>query len=167
MKFEEIPPELLDFFEPLPEGGMSNVWEFPTAPYKFAHFATFPPRLVELSIKAACPEQVCKACGKPWVNIVENKPMVIRRSGRAEESGIRIMSSGTMVEPNESRIVGQKATCSCNAETEPGIVMDIFAGSGTVGEVAIKLNRRYILIEQSEEYIKLCQERLKQQGIGI
>ena len=33
-----------------------NVWKIPTAPYKGAHFATFPPALVELCIKAGCPK---------------------------------------------------------------------------------------------------------------
>jgi DNA modification methylase len=32
------------------------VWEIATAPYAEAHFATFPPALVEPCIKAGCPE---------------------------------------------------------------------------------------------------------------
>jgi DNA modification methylase len=33
-----------------------SVWEVPTAPYADAHFATFPPALIEPCIKAGCPK---------------------------------------------------------------------------------------------------------------
>ena len=35
---------------------LRNVWTIATAPYKGAHFATFPPKLVEPCIKAGCPQ---------------------------------------------------------------------------------------------------------------
>lgn len=35
---------------------------------------------------------------------------------------------------------------------EEDIVLDPFAGSGTVGKVAKELNRKYVLCEQNEEY---------------
>jgi len=41
------------------------VWSITTKPFKGAHFATFPPDLIEPMIKAGCPEFVCKKCGKP------------------------------------------------------------------------------------------------------
>ena len=40
-----------------PEGrNIRNVWTVATAPYPGAHFATFPPALIEPCIKAGCPE---------------------------------------------------------------------------------------------------------------
>ncbi|MEM1694071.1 MAG: site-specific DNA-methyltransferase, partial [Ignisphaera sp.] len=42
-----------------------------------------------------------------------------------------------------------------------GIVLDLFAGSGTVGEVAFKLKRRAILIELKKEYLELMEKRCK------
>jgi DNA modification methylase len=33
-----------------------SVWEVPTQPYAEAHFATFPPALIEPCIKAGCPK---------------------------------------------------------------------------------------------------------------
>jgi DNA modification methylase len=39
-------------WEPAP----AQVWVFPTAPYAEAHYATFPPELVERCLKAGCPE---------------------------------------------------------------------------------------------------------------
>ena len=43
-----------------------NVWKVNTKPYKEAHFATFPPELIEPCIKAGCPNKVCSVCGKPY-----------------------------------------------------------------------------------------------------
>jgi DNA modification methylase len=42
-----------------------------------------------------------------------------------------------------------------------GVVLDPFAGSGTVGEVAIKLNRKAILIELIPEFLDLIKKRCK------
>lgn len=43
-----------------------DVWTVHTAGYTGAHFATYPLRLIERPILAACPERVCTACGLPW-----------------------------------------------------------------------------------------------------
>jgi DNA modification methylase len=44
------------------------VWRIPTQPFKGAHFATFPEKLVETPIRAGCPELVCGRCGRPKRN---------------------------------------------------------------------------------------------------
>ena len=41
-----------------------------------------------------------------------------------------------------------------------GVVLDPFAGSGTVGEVAKELQKDFILIELNPEYIKLIEKRV-------
>ncbi len=43
------------------------------------------------------------------------------------------------------------------------IVLDMFAGSGTTGLVAKKLERNFILIDNSMEYCKLAEKRLKKE----
>ena len=53
-----------------------SVWTVPTAPYSEAHFATFPPKLIEPCILAGCPEWVCKKCGEPRRRIVEKGELV-------------------------------------------------------------------------------------------
>jgi len=40
-------------------------------------------------------------------------------------------------------------------------VLDPFAGSGTVGQVALELGRRAILIELNPDYIKLIEDRTR------
>ena len=51
-KANEIPDDLLEYFEPVIQQ-QTNMWTFPTQPYKGAHFATFPEALPEKCIKAA------------------------------------------------------------------------------------------------------------------
>jgi DNA modification methylase len=41
------------------------------------------------------------------------------------------------------------------------VVLDPFAGIGTVGEAAVKLGRRFVLIEQDEQYFSVIRERVK------
>ena len=41
-----------------------SVWRIPTKPFSGAHFAVFPPTLIEPMIKSGCPEQICNKCGK-------------------------------------------------------------------------------------------------------
>ena len=43
---------------------------------------------------------------------------------------------------------------------EGDVVLDIFNGSGTTGEAAVKLKRNYIGIDKSKEYCDYTQKRL-------
>ncbi|MCY3854656.1 MAG: site-specific DNA-methyltransferase [Thaumarchaeota archaeon] len=48
-----------------------------------------------------------------------------------------------------------------------GIILDFFAGSGTTGDATLKLNkedggnRKFILIEQLDEHVEICKQRLQ------
>jgi DNA modification methylase len=76
-----------------------DVWRVPiNKKVKEAHFATFPPDLIEPCIKAGCPEG--------------------------------------------------------------GVCLDMFAGSGTVGAVALELNRGAMLIELNPQYCNIIEKRL-------
>jgi DNA modification methylase len=43
-----------------------------------------------------------------------------------------------------------------------GVVLDPFAGSGTVGKVAIELNRKAILVELIEDFVDLIKARCRE-----
>jgi site-specific DNA-methyltransferase (adenine-specific) len=48
------------------------------------------------------------------------------------------------------------------ASTRPGDwCLDCFAGSGTLGAVAAKTGRRYVLIDESAEAVRVATERLQ------
>jgi len=85
-----------------PDRNIRNVWTIPTKPFKGAHFATFPPALIEPCVKAGCPEG--------------------------------------------------------------GTVLDPFAGAGTTGLVADRLDRNAILIELNPAYAAMMKARLIMDG---
>lgn len=65
-----------------------DVWTIGTAQYAGAHFATFPPALVEPCIKAGTSERgVCYGCGAPWERIVTS--IFVPQQGVSREKGIR------------------------------------------------------------------------------
>jgi len=43
-----------------------DVFEVTTKPFPEAHFAVYPPELVETPLKATCPPTVCAECGSPY-----------------------------------------------------------------------------------------------------
>lgn len=47
------------------------------------------------------------------------------------------------------------------------LVLDPFAGSGTVGEVAERLGRQWILIDIKPEYVRMQRERTRQPGLAL
>lgn len=149
-----------------------------TASSSLPHFATFPPALIEPMILASCPPAVCARCGAPHVRIVEKEEIEApgwssyegknqtqddqashkRLSGNAK----RLRAVG-MDHDNpfpQRRTLGWDPTCNCNAGTQPGIVLDMFAGTGTTGVAAARLNRRYLLCDLSPKYVELAEQRL-------
>lgn len=145
-----------------------SVWTIPTQPFRGAHFATFPERLVEPMIKAGCPAQVCRKCGKSRERIVDNPkiPNVLRN--RSEDTKMsfhdRQIGGGQVIQSwrdtHPMKTVGW-SDCGCGKGWRPGIALDPFFGSGTVGVVAKKLARHFIGIELSAEYYRMAEERLR------
>ncbi|MEA3224479.1 MAG: site-specific DNA-methyltransferase [Planctomycetota bacterium] len=135
---------------------------------KESHFATFAERLVRPLILAGCPQEVCRACGKPRERIVERKannhkslPYSQIAAGGAITGGV-----GKNFPDVELTTVGW-TDCGCGAGFRTGIVLDCFGGSATVGVVAAKLKRDYILIELSVPYTEIAQKRLDAVETGV
>jgi len=54
-----------------------------------------------------------------------------------------------------------RQTCDCETdETEPGIVLDPFCGSGTTCMVAKRYNRRFVGVDLNPEYVAMAQKRV-------
>jgi len=51
--------------------------------------------------------------------------------------------------------------------TIPGLAVDPFAGSGTVGIVAARLGRRFVGVEVKREYAVMAQERIGREGFAV
>ena len=149
------------------EGGRNkrNVWSIPSAPYSGSHYAVMPPKLIEPCIKAGCPPKVCVECGAPWVRVVERTAMVVRPGQKDTRSQNRTATSGTMLKPPTSKTTGWRATCDHDAGTRPGLVLDPFGGSGTVGMVAESLGRDWLMFDLDERNEALMAQRTAQRSL--
>jgi DNA modification methylase len=169
-----------------------SVWTIPTQPTPFAHFATWPEKLVARMIAAGTSERgVCAECGAPWQRETEVDPAYAagvayanaRRRGGAKASG-----GGEMVNANAGSLgpgaprtkttltLGWLPSCDCFGDGRdgtyvvgpppvPGTVLDPFAGSGTTLLVARKHGRHSIGIELNPDYCQLAADRLAQQSL--
>ena len=151
---------------------LRTVWTIPTQPYPEAHFATFPEALVEPCIKAGTSEKGCCAtCGAAWERILSEavriKPERLTPKRRPELAAeIRGADGAFGREPgwrkrpyDPGKTIGFRPTCDHIGDPVPCVILDPFAGSGTVGKVARDLGRSSILIEIKGEYIELIKKR--------
>lgn len=146
-----------------------DVFEINTRPFAKAHFATFPPDLPEKILKCACPKQVCKKCGKPRNPISKPTEDYAKLLGKSWHSHSDDSGKGMTQDRSQKQdavasyvIVGY-TDCGCNAGFKPGIVLDPFFGSGTVGMVADQLGLEWVGIELKEEYAEIAKARVGNQ----
>lgn len=137
-------------------------------PFAEAHFATFPVDLPLKILKCACPNQVCKKCGKPrypiskptadYQEILDKKPWSNADSMK-KYSGLSAdkLSNNCLVASYQ--IMGY-TDCGCNAGWKPGIVLDPFFGAGSTGVAAEKLGLQWMGIDLNPEYIEIARKRL-------
>ncbi len=147
-----------------------TVWNINSKPFKEAHFAVFPEELVETPLKAGCPKEVCKKCGKPKKLNIESQTQEKKKNvflntkykNVKEEKLVRQGFDSSRIWKNPIRKnKGYYPTCKCNEGFESGIVLDPFFGSGTTGLVALKQGKKFIGIELNKEYIDIAKKRLK------
>ena len=143
-----------------------SVWEITTQPYREAHFATYPEKLVEPCILAGTSEKgACAECGKPWVRDSEivSTPERDTRNNRigvipGRDHASRMNSKA--MEKVDREFKGGKAGCVCGGDIVPSTVLDPFVVSGTTLAVAQRLGRRGVGADINEEYLKLASRRL-------
>lgn len=153
-----------------PTGGRNkrSVWTITTKPYPGAHFATFPPEIPEICIKAGTSEKgVCPVCGNGWVREVKTSGGTIGESwhnhqddlGRGHRGGDQGNKAADLYKTYKREFVGWNPTCDHDEEPVPAIVLDPFSGSGTTIMVANALGRKGIGIDLSWDYLQLARER--------
>lgn len=153
-----------------------TVWAINPGSYKGAHYAVFPPALVEPCIKAATSEAgVCRECGAQWVRVVEPSADYAQHLGkdwaddekdRAEGRGHFQLPGGSYsgqrcIKRNAPSLTasyetrGFRPSCTCEAGPPvPATVFDPFLGSGTTAQVARALGRNCIGLDLSAEYLR-------------
>lgn len=147
----------------------TNVWSMPLGQTELKHFATFPPDFPERAIAMTCPPHVTddgvacrrvvemteydegkrgdRAFGKQGVLSEGEQGEMRDRAGR-QDTGRRYV-------PRKPVTVGWSPDPT-EVETWPGVVLDPFAGVGTVGPVALRLGRSFVGIELYDEFADLA-----------
>jgi site-specific DNA-methyltransferase (adenine-specific) len=150
--------------EPWPDGTESalgknpgDVWHIEKAKFSGEHFATFPERLVERPLLATCPAKVCLSCGVPWKTRTTKQyvgqPVRFKRDRYVRRHPVRyrVIRRNPQLRPG----------CDCRAATRPGVVLDPFFGTGTVGRVAEQHGRDWVGIELNPRYCDLAWQRVR------
>jgi DNA modification methylase len=149
-----------------------TVWNISTKPFSEAHFAVFPPDLIEPCILAGTSPMACPHCGAPWERVVERIAGVSKecpktqaaheaRGGTGKPSGTVGKSGGGRID-SISRTIGWRPTCACPDNDGSGrcVVLDPFAGAGTTLWVAEQLGRNSIGIELNPDYCDIIRRRM-------
>ena len=105
-----------------------TVWTIPTHSFPGAHFATFPPKLVEPCIAAGTSEHgVCPECGDPWARVatrefVPQPDVSLEKGARAHDEQKPMDESsrwdGSQRGGSRIKTTGWQPTCECFGRLE-------------------------------------------------
>lgn len=147
-----------------------SVWTINPKPYKGSHFATMPPALAEVCVKAGTSEKgCCPTCGSPWERVVERTSTSSDNDRDFQGVPVHQANRDKAQEPKKSGHLGTPLTaekgwaptCKCPPhEPVPCTVLDPFSGSGTTGYVANRLGRHYVGTDLNLDYLPLAEARL-------
>jgi len=148
-----------------PQRNKRSVWSVCPKPFKQAHFAVFPDKLIEPCILAGTSEYgCCQKCGSPWTREVESERKATRPNLTSKVEGLPSEVVGNR-DPKRhvttTKTVGWNPSCSCGAEMIPCTVLDPFVGSGTTLAVASTLHREGIGIELNPDYAAIANRRIQ------
>lgn len=141
-----------------------TTWFIPTSPFKDSHFAVMSTEVVKKCILSGCPEAICSVCGKS-----REKVMKVTGQGKVPPIGGVKKAGGDnpTYSGNNTKLIKEfngYTDCGClNKTYTAGIVLDMFAGTGTSCFIAKSLGRDYIGIELNPDYLKMRDHLLAQE----
>lgn len=142
-----------------------SVWKFSTSRFEGSHFATFPPQLAELCLKAGTTKYgVCGICGTPYkIEKVLSKSHWEERKAKGESTRKGLQGvSGSDFHPRsiiESAVV-KGCDCPPGYKKKP-LILDMFGGAGTTSLVGERLFLDSVFIELNPNYAKIAYDRIK------
>jgi len=158
-----------------------SVWTIPTEPLRVPdhlgvdHFAAFPSEWPRRIILGWSPSGVCVACGEGRRPVVAKELAVdhVQRRTRGLMDANNVATSGSHGVTEAGTVGSTVATitgyaCACpdtTAPTRPAVILDPFAGTGTVPAVAHILGRHGIGIDLSADYLRLAEWRCNDPGL--
>jgi site-specific DNA-methyltransferase (adenine-specific) len=154
-----------------------SVWTITTKPFPGAHFATFPPDLVEPCVLAGSSEAgCCSSCGAPLERVLGERVKGLEcapsgnaaRRHRVDRGGVsEDLQRGHQgfafpYSPSADPTVGWRSSCGCGGggQSVPCSVLDPFAGAGTTGMVARRLGRAFVGIELNPAFVDMARSRI-------
>jgi DNA modification methylase len=131
-----------------------SVWYVNSKPYPGAHFAVWPPEIVEPMILAGTSDKgACLKCGAPWRRVVEqDDPHTTDWEPTCACPGL----DGDHPWP----LIAMHPEGKNNWPSGRCTVLDPFAGTATTGKVALQHNRNFIGIERNAAYRMMAQARI-------
>lgn len=149
---------------------LQNVWRISLELTRQRHYAPFPTALCERPIAMTCPMNICATCGEIRTRIVQKQAYDELRARSSRIFGKYTSDEGqSLIDKAGRRDAGRNYQakmpvttgwfeCPCKNWIR-GIVLDPFCGSGTTGEIALKMGRRFIGIDLYRNYLEIARER--------
>jgi site-specific DNA-methyltransferase (adenine-specific) len=178
-----LPKELMSTNSCVQGRALHNVWRVHMGQTKKKHYAVYPTALVERPVAMTCPMRIVRDTDElverqvEWVEYEENrsgKRIFGKYNSLGEyDEGISEKVTGR-IDSGRSYIARKPFTKGWSVfgssellnldldEYNSGIVLDPFCGSGTTGEVALKMGRSFIGIDLYEEFSKMTEERCQE-----
>ena len=140
-----------------------DFWVFDVLTRKNAseHFATFPPQLAEIMMRASTSDYGVTKTGEQIGRLFEKKRYATRpgTNAKKDESGMAFRDSGRHI--TEVKHLGWDTIEG--EEVGKPIVLDPFSGMATVGVVCINHGRAYRGIEVNADYLEESRRRLEEE----
>lgn len=163
-----------------------NVWTLPTEPSRIKHYAMMPTKLIEPAILAGSSEYGCCAeCFEPYRRVLSKTRTPTRPgldtkiaefkqdgTGNRTYTGFNARYKASVVGNRDPQrhitttaYLGWEPGCNCGCpDILPSVIIDPFAGAGTVGLVARRLGRSFIGIELKSEYASIAATRASERN---
>ena len=131
------------------------------------HYASFPPSLPEVCIRASTSEYVCSKCGAPYTRLTKKGEFINQSWGgehiKAQQAvgGVGATSCFKSGGTYEIITTGWEPSCSCDTDKESAICVDFFSGSAATGVACKRTSRNYIGIELNPDYVKMGYKRIE------